>query len=214
MSDDLPTADGERQPAFKAPWPALVLAASILGGYALQTLFPPDLVIGAWGFSPMMLESRPATVITAVALHGSWAHALMNAVFALTFGAPVARFLGLGARGVAALVLFYVVCGALGNLAFAAIHPHEPAMVVGASGAISGLMGAAARLIAGRGWPGPILSAPVLGFGGAVVIINLLVALTGMAPGLGDATIAWEAHIGGFAAGVLLFGPAARLARG
>jgi membrane associated rhomboid family serine protease len=138
----------------------------------------------------------------------------MNAAFAVAFGSPVARFFGLGGRGVGVLALFYVVCGVLANLAFAGVHPHEATPLVGASGAISGLMGAAARLIGGRGEVGPMLSPPVLAIGAATIVANLLVAGTGLAPGLGGSTIAWEAHLGGFLAGVLLIGPTARLARG
>ena len=126
---------------------------------------------------------------------------------------PVARFLGTGARGVSAFLVFYLACGALANLAYAAVHPGEEALLVGASGAVSGLMGAASRLIAGRGRVGPILSRPVLGMGGAWLAINLLIALVGFAPGAGDAAIAWEAHVAGFVVGVLLFGPLVRVLR-
>lgn len=214
MSDDLPSARGAREPVFNAPWPVTALAAAIVGGYALQSLFPLEAVVMAWGFTPVLLAERPETLLTAVFLHGSWPHALMNAAFAVAFGAPAARFLGAGPRGVATFALFYAVCGVLANLVFAAVHPHEAIPLVGASGAVSALMGATARLIAGRGWIGPILSPPVLALGAATIVINLLVVVTGLAPGLGDASIAWEAHLGGYVAGVLLFGAAARLARG
>jgi membrane associated rhomboid family serine protease len=214
MADDPSAAPKAREPIFNIPWPIAVLGISIVGGYAIQSLLPIEAVVAAWGFSAAQLRERPETLVTAILLHGSWPHALMNAVFGIAFGAPVARFFGLGGRGVSALLFFYVVCGVLANLAFAAIHPREAIPLVGASGAISGLMGAAARLIGGGGWPGPIFSAPVLALGAATIIANLLVASTGLAPGLGDSTIAWEAHLAGYLAGVLLIGPAARHARG
>jgi membrane associated rhomboid family serine protease len=44
-------------------------------------------------------------------------------------------------------------------------------------------------------------------------VVNLLVAVLGFAPGMGDAPVAWEAHLFGFAAGALLAGPFAWLAR-
>lgn len=202
-----------REPIFNAPWPALLITAVIVLGYAVQSRFPDELVFGTLAFSPAGLaEGRWGTLVSAMFLHGGWPHALMNAAFAFAFGAPAARFLGLSGRGVTAFVLFYLVCGVLANLAFAAVHPNEAVALVGASGAVSGLMGGTARLIAGRGTLGPILSSPVLALGAATIIINLLVVTTGMAPGLGDATIAWEAHLGGYLAGVLLFGVAARLA--
>jgi membrane associated rhomboid family serine protease len=209
-----PAAPPDRQPIFNAPWPATALAGLIVAGFAVQSLFPPDPVIAGYAFRATDLGAgRWITLATALFLHGSWPHALMNAAFALAFGAPVARFLGLRARGVAVFVAFYVGCGVLANLAFAALHRGDPTPLVGASGAVSGLMGAAARLIAGRGRPGPILSPPVIGMGAAWVVVNLLVAVTGLAPGTNGATVAWEAHLGGFAAGVLLFGAAAWAAR-
>jgi membrane associated rhomboid family serine protease len=156
-------------------------------------------------------------LVTSLFLHGGWAHVLMNAAFCLAFGAPVARLLGTGARGALVLALFYMVCGVLAGLAYVAIHPGSDGPVVGASGAVSGLMGAAARLIDGRRrWGvevlGPIRSRTVGSLAAAWVVVNLLVAVFGF-PGSGGAGIAWEAHLAGFAIGLVLIGPAARLAR-
>ena len=212
MSEDPSVMRAPREPIFNAPWTVAALGLSIVGGYALQSQFPLEGVVASWGFTPALMQTRPETLLTAIVLHGSWPHALMNAAFGVAFGTPAARFLGVGARGVMAFVLFYVVCGVLANLAFAAVHPNEAVALVGASGAVSGLMGGTARLIAGRGLLGPILSPPVIALGAATIIINLLVVVTGLAPGLGDATIAWEAHLGGYVAGVLLIGVAGRLA--
>lgn len=210
-----PPAPPARQPILNAPWPAVLLAGVIVAGYAVQSLMPPEAVIAPYAFRASDLDAgRWITLVTALFLHGSWPHALMNAAFALAFGTPVARFLGLRARGVAVFVVFYLVSGVLANLAFAAVHRGDPTPLVGASGAVSGLMGAAARLIAGRGRPGPIISPPVIGMGAAWVVVNLLVAVTGIAPGANGAAVAWEAHLGGFAAGVLLFGAAAWAVRG
>jgi membrane associated rhomboid family serine protease len=198
----------EREPIFNAPWPSLVLVAVIVGGYAVQSRFPPELVIPALGFSPQGLaEGRWWTLVSALFLHGGWAHALTNAAFALAFGAPTARFFGLSAVGATGFFLFYLACGALSSLGYAGLHPGQAVPLVGASGAVSGLMGAAARLIAGRGRLGPIWSPTVLGMGAAWIVVNLLVAVLGFAPGLGDATVAWEAHLAGFAAGILLVAP-------
>ena len=87
--------------------------------------------------------------------------------------------------------------------------------MVGASGAASGLMGAAARLIGGHGRPGPMFSQAVTGMGMAWIIVNVIMAFSGglLIPGAGDAAVAWEAHLAGFAAGVLLIRPFGWLAR-
>jgi membrane associated rhomboid family serine protease len=97
--------------------------------------------------------------------------------------------------------------------------------MIGASAAVSGLMGAAARFVFGSGagpvgrgdWPGqhtrhPRLSLPEVVknsraalFLGTWFVTNLLFGLLATPLGVTDASIAWEAHIGGFLAGLLLF---------
>ena len=204
-----------REPAFNAPWPAAALAAAIVGGYAIQEFLPPDAVLNAFAFSPRGLAGGQwPTLITALFLHGNWAHALMNAGLALAFGAPVARFFGLRLQGVLAFFGFYLLTGVLGNLAYAGFHWGGPGVLVGASGAVSGLMGGAARLIAGRGRVGPIFSRAVFGIGGMWAAINVAIAIFGssLLPGTNGAGVAWEAHIGGLLAGLLLITPFAWLA--
>lgn len=208
-----------REPVFtNGVWYVLALVAGVLGGYALQGLAPPEAVY-AWAFAPADLtQGRWATAATAVFLHGSWTHALMNAGFLLAFGTPVARFLGLGARGALVFLAFYLVSGVLANLAFAGVHWGAQAQVVGASGAVSALMGAAARIIGGSGRLGPVFSRFVLTLGATWLAVNVLIAVLmaffggGILPGAGGAGVAWEAHIAGFLFGVLLIGPFARLA--
>lgn len=204
------------EPMFNAPWTVLALTAVIVGGYAIQSRFPLEAVALSYAFAPSMLqEGEWPRLITSLFLHGSWAHALMNAAFGLAFGTPVARYFGERLGGAALFFLFFLTCGVLSSLGFAALHLGEQSALVGASGAVSGLMGGAARLIAGRGQVGPILSRPVLGMGLAWLLVNLLVALigSGMIPGAGGVAIAWEAHVAGFVAGVLVFDPFAWLAR-
>ncbi|HEY3949122.1 rhomboid family intramembrane serine protease [Phenylobacterium sp.] len=210
-----PPSAPQREPVFNAPWQAVAVVTLIIGGYAIQTLFPIDAVLGAWAFAPANLTpGRWETVVTSIFLHGSWAHAMMNGAFALAFSAPLARLFGPKMEGALLFFSFYVICGVLANLGYAAVHPGGQGLVVGASGAVSGLMGAAARLIAGQGRPGRIFSPTVLGMGGGWIVINLLIAVFGggFLPGAGNAGVAWEAHIAGFIVGVLLIGPFARLA--
>ena len=206
--------DAQREPIFNAPWPAVAVVLVIVGGYALQTFAPAEPTILRWGFSPFgsFATGHWETLVTAIFLHGGWPHALMNAAFGLAFATPVARLYGLTARGLLAFVLFYLITGAIGNLGFGLIHPHEIGPVIGASGAISGLAAGAARIAAGRGRVGPITHPLVVGMGAGWVITNLLIAILGFAPGAGNATVAWEVHLIGFAAGLFLVKPLARLA--
>ncbi|ACG77527.1 rhomboid family protein [Phenylobacterium zucineum HLK1] len=201
---------------FNAPWTVLLLTAVIVGGYAVQSRFPLSSVAMSFAFSPALLvEGQWERLFTSLFLHGNWAHALMNAGFGLAFGTPVARWFGERLGGAALFFAFYLVCGALSGLGYAALHPGEQSALVGASGAVSGLMGGAARLMAGHGRPGPILSRTVLGMGAIWAAINLAIGLVGagLLPGTEGAAVAWEAHIAGFVAGVLLFGPFARMGR-
>jgi membrane associated rhomboid family serine protease len=204
---------GAPEPLVNAPWPVVALTLSIIGLYLVQTEFPQ--AIPLFAFSPAALASGElGGLLTSQFLHGGWAHALMNAAFVLAFGAPVARYLGQAARGVAAFFGFYLLCGVFAALGFAALNWGLDAAMVGASGAASGLMGAAARLIGGGGRPGPITSRAVTGMAGAWVVVNVIMAFTGGAlmPGAGDAAVAWEAHLAGFAAGVVLLPLAGRIA--
>jgi membrane associated rhomboid family serine protease len=75
-------------------------------------------------------------------------------------------------------------------------------------------MGAVARLIGGHGRLGALTSPPVLAMGGALLVVNLLIAVLGggWVPGSGGAGVAWEAHLAGFLAGLLLVTPFSLLA--
>jgi membrane associated rhomboid family serine protease len=211
-----PAPDPVREPVFSAPWQAVAVTVLIVGGYAVQLLFPSDALVAAYAFAPanLLIPGRWETVITANFLHGGWAHAMMNGAFALAFSTPLARLFGPKLEGALLFFGFYVLSGVLGYLIYAGVHWGSPMPVVGASVAVSGLMGASARLIGGHGRVGPIFSAPVLGMGGGWIVINLLIAVFGgsFMPGSGGAGVAWEAHIAGFLVGVLLIGLFGRLA--
>ena len=205
-------SDDERQPIFNAPWPAVAAALVIVLGYLLQTLLPENWLLQNFAFSAAAFEQgRWPLLFTAIFLHGSWAHALMNGGAALAFGAPVARYLGAGPRGALIFLVFYLLCGGLASLGYGLANPGSTTLMIGASGAVAGLVGAAARLI-GRPTPGPFLSTPVIGMTLGWIAVNLMLALFGFAPGLGDAGVAWEAHIFGYIAGLLLIGAFGRVA--
>lgn len=201
-----------REPVFNAPWPAAALALVMVGCFLLQEAVGPEAWVG-YAFAPALLGTDGSwTMLTTQFLHGGWPHLLMNAVGALAFGAPVARLFGLTARGVAAFFIFYLLCGCLSIWGHGLLHAGSLEAVIGASGAVSGLMGAAGRLIDRRGRLGPIWSRTAIGFSVAWVAVNLIIAFVGFAPGLGEGRVAWEAHLIGFFAGLLLVGPFARLA--
>jgi membrane associated rhomboid family serine protease len=110
-------------------------------------------------------------------------------------------------------LLFFLLCGVLGSLGYGLLHSDGQAILIGASGGVAGLMGAASRMIDRPMGLSPYRSPTVMGMAAAWIIVNLLMALTGLAPGTGGIAIAWEAHLFGYAAGLLLIGPAARVMR-
>jgi membrane associated rhomboid family serine protease len=198
---------------FIAPWTIVVLCVGLIALYAAQVFALSDSEFGALALTPAALAAGHwQTLITSLFMHGSWPHVLMNAVAALAFGPPVARLFGLGPRGAGALLLFYLACGVVGGLGFVLADPRDTSAVVGASGAISGLLGAASRIIQGHGRIGPIVGQTVIGMGVAWAVVNVVLGVSGLTPGAMGMPVAWQAHLAGYAAGVLLVGPFARLA--
>jgi membrane associated rhomboid family serine protease len=159
------------------------------------------------------------TFVTYALIHGDFSHLALNGIWLLAFGSPVARRFG-----PLRFLAFMVVTAIAGAAAHLANHFGELLPMVGASASISGAMAAAIRFAFQRGGPlglwrdedeayrvpaVPLLTglrdARVLAFLIAWFGINLLfgVGLFGM-PGV-DQPIAWEAHIGGFLAGLFGF---------
>ncbi|MGZ8363264.1 MAG: rhomboid family intramembrane serine protease [Caulobacteraceae bacterium] len=214
---DPPTGqDPPHEPAFNAPAAAVALVVLILASYALQIVRLQGEAAGLWGgFSlPALEEGRWWTLFTHMFIHGGWVHAGMNALGALAFGPPVARLLGSGPRGWLLFAAFFLATGVIAALGFGLIHWSSPAVMIGASGATSGLMGAASRLYAQEeGAMAPLLGRQPLGMLAGWTAANVLIGLTRLSPGMEGAVIAWDAHIIGFVAGMVLISPFARLAR-
>jgi membrane associated rhomboid family serine protease len=204
---------GEREPLLHAPWTIMTLCLGLVALYLVQTLALSDAQQRALALSADALErGRWWTLLTSLFLHGSWPHVLINSVAALAYGPPVARLFGAQARGAVVFAAFYLVCGVVGGLGFVALNLHDAEGAVGASGAISGLLGAASRIIQGRGRIGRMLGSTVIWMAVVWTGANWFLAKFGLTPGAGGMQVAWQAHVVGYAAGVLLIGPFARLA--
>jgi membrane associated rhomboid family serine protease len=203
-----------KEPALKGPWPAWVLALTVLASYPVQSFWLGGVDAAAERFGLVAADFGPArgyTLVSSLFIHGGWAHVGMNAAGALAFGAPVARLLGVRGLGPVSFVLFYLTCGVLAGMGYVALNPHGMAAVIGASGAVSGLFGAASRLIEHKPDLAPFNSRVVVGSAFAWLVVNLVLGLTGITPGLGAVQMAWQAHIAGYGAGLLLIGPWSRL---
>jgi membrane associated rhomboid family serine protease len=173
---------------------------------AFTTVFPGGEGARVWSF------------LTYALLHATWGHVLINGLWLAAFGSPLAwRF------GTVRFLLFSAV-GAIAGAAFhLAFYPQSTAPMVGASAAISAHMAGASRFVFAHGgplWRGHDTSvyrhpAPplrtvltdgrVLSFLGVWFAVNLVFGLSGAGSGLASGAIAWDAHIGGFVVGLLVF---------
>jgi membrane associated rhomboid family serine protease len=165
--------------------------------------------------------AKPWTVLTYAFLHGSWTHVLLNSVWLVAFGPPIARRFG-SAR----FLLFMALTAIASALAHWALSPMDFSPLIGASGADSGLMGAATRFMFQPGAPlgafgstsrPQIETVPAASLSGvfmerrSLIFIliwfgtNLIFGAGAQTLGFSDMPVAWIAHLGGFIAGLVLF---------
>lgn len=169
---------------------------------------------------PGGLGAQIWTFVTYALIHGDFVHLGVNAVWLLAFGSAVARRFG-----PARFALFFAVTAAAGAAMHLATHLGEPVPMVGASAAISGFMAAAIRFVFQGGgplglWPRPdahayhVPAAPLrVAFADARIVaflavwfgLNILLGLGSLSLTGEDQAVAWEAHIGGFLAGLFAF---------
>lgn len=201
-----------RERAFNAPWPLLIVVGAILALYLLQGRIGADWP-DQFGLRPTELwAGRPTGLLTYIGVHDGWLHAGSNALGVLAFGAPLSRRLGESVRGAAWLIVFFLICGVFSGAAYAAVHRDSSVILIGASGAVFGLIGAAARLMNPWARLDPIRSPRVLGMTAALVGANLIIGALGFDPATGVRGIAWEGHIFGLICGLVLIGPLLRIA--
>lgn len=202
-------AGPQRERIFNAPFLPVLIAASMPVLFWFQERLPDQGMSMAFRAVDLW-QGRWMGLFTSMLLHGGWAHVAMNAVGALAFGTPVARLLSRG-FGPLAFVALYIVSGVVAAFGYGLCHPGSESNLVGASGAVFGLIGAATRLMGGHGRVLPLLHPAVMKASAVWMLANLVVGLIGLAPGAGGASIAWEAHAFGFLCGILAIGPLGRL---
>ena len=180
--------------------------------------YDASLVLG--GALPGGFGAEIWTFVTYALIHADWTHFGVNAVWLLPFGSAVARRFG-----TERFLAFFAVTAAAGAGLHLATHAGEQAPVIGASAAISGTMAAAMRFAFQRGGPlsfwregehaayrvpaiplsGVLRDPRVLAFLAVWFGINLLFGLGSLPLTGSDQVVAWQAHIGGFLAGLILF---------
>ncbi len=192
----------------------LTVATLVTSGLILLTGSLPWWAVNA-GFIPLRVDTAviatahhfavPAwvTPLTATLVHGGLAHVALNMVMLVFCGQAVER--AIGPVGVVVLYLIGAYAAALGHWAFG---PQSVAPMIGASGAISAIVGAYALLYGERQaraiGPVPAGVVHVAWLAAAWIGIQLLTGLAGFGSG---APIAIGAHIGGFVAGLILARP-------
>ncbi len=209
----IPLRDDRKGGRFPAA--TVLLIAANLAVFVYQLFFgkiPFDAYIERFGLVPVRVTAlwrgtvlhggTPPflTVISAMFMHGGILHILGNMWFLWVFGDNVEGALGRGR-----FLLFYLVTGTLSFLVHVAVNPLSQVPLVGASGAIAGVLGAYFVLFPGN----RILTlVPIFFFVTTVHIPAafylglwfLMQFLYSMAGG----SVAWWAHIGGFASGMIL----------
>ena len=159
---------------------------------------PSDITLGV----PQSPVPEPLTFVTYMFLHAGWIHLISNMLFLWVFADNVED-----AFGYFAFTLFYLLCGIAGALAHVMMTPDSPAPLIGASGAVSGIIGAYVLLYPrARIWillfyriPLRISAIWVLGGWFLLQVFSVLTAGTDS-----DVQVAWWAHIGGFFAGLVI----------
>jgi membrane associated rhomboid family serine protease len=221
-----------REPIFNVPGVVLWLLAIFFAVHLLRWALPVEQ--NAWltavlAFIPARVSGLAADLpggriaavtsfITHQFVHGDLAHLLINSAWLLAFGTPVAR-----RTDPVRFLAFFLLAGVAGALLYLAVNGNIPILVVGASGAISGLMGAAFRFLFRSMVDGGALglagarTTPLMPLAETLSDRRILMAVGGWtllnvllawgAAGLTEAAgIAWEAHLGGFYTGLLLYG--------
>lgn len=222
-----------REPIFNVPGVVVGLLAAFLAVHIVRSVLPEEQT--AWltallAFIPARLAGMAAQLpggdaaaatqfVTHVFVHGDLTHLAVNSAWLLAFGSSVARRVG-----ASRFLAFFFLCGIAGALTYVAFDRGSLNLMVGASGAISGLMGAAFRFLFQAltdgdvdGLAGKLRQPPLQSLGETLRDRRILLAIAGWtvlnvmlawgAAGLMDgANIAWEAHLGGFYAGLLTFG--------
>lgn len=190
----------------------LLQFAFIPARYAIDSLLYPTL--------PGGVGAEIWTFVTYAFIHGDMTHLVINIIWLLPFGTAVARRFGTGR-----FLAFFAATAAGGALVHLISHQGELLPMIGSSAAISGFMAAAMRFVFQAGGPLGVLRSTephsylvpavplrdamqdprILAFLGVWFGLNILFGL-GSVSLLGvTQPVAWQAHIGGFLAGLLLF---------
>jgi membrane associated rhomboid family serine protease len=229
----IPTLPPSDEPIFNVPRSVTAVLAVLVAVHVLRGLLPAEddlwlvlagaFIPGRYGPAAGELPGGEIALFTSpvthMLLHGDWLHLAFNSAWLLVFGGAIAeragalRFLG-----------FFLICGLGGAAAFYLANAGLMQPMVGASGAISGLMGATLRFLfpaLDSGGFRQVREAPrsvrlmslrealtdrrVLVASAILVVLNVL-TIVGFGTAQNSGGIAWEAHLGGYLVGIFTYG--------
>lgn len=223
-----------REPVFLLPGAVTAMIGVLVAIHAASTLVLNQdgyLQLVFWfAFQPLRIVAAPSdpslaipllwTPFSHALLHGGWEHLLVNSAWFAIFATPVARRYGAGPM----LAIFFVSAAA-GAALFAATTLLSGSYLIGASGGVAGLTGAACRfifqpvIVAQHPETGErvVVGRRLASFGELWrdnrarffiliwVVLNAAVPLLPLVTGM-QMSVAWQAHLGGFFAGIVMVG--------
>lgn len=210
----LPLYDSTR--SHSRPWVNYMLILACVGLFLLEIMLPERgllAIVETFGIVPLRVRQDLAAgdaaaagwpFVTSMFLHGGWLHLVGNMLFLHIFGDNVEDRMGH-----LRYLLFYLVCGVGAGLGHVLSAPESTVPTIGASGAIAGVLGAYLVLfphakvttLATLGFFWTTLQIPALFFLGAWFVFQFLEGMHESTMGGG---VAYWAHVGGFALGLLL----------
>jgi membrane associated rhomboid family serine protease len=182
----------------------------IVGRTPITVYEPVDELSGHTSYTKhvIIIEQQPGptpiylTLVTSIFLHGNGFHLIGNMLYLLVFGRNVERAMGSGL-----FLVFYLVVGVAAGMTHVFVNPDGLAPYLGASGAISGIMGAYFFLFPFN-WVKvwlifAVVQVPTIFVLGGWVLLQFLDSMDAVQSGQVQVGIAYWAHVGGFAAGFL-----------
>ncbi len=194
-------------------YPIFSYSLLVLNGFVFiyQMLLPPDqLEIFLYTYSAIPVEILRGqdlfTLLTSMFLHGGWMHLIGNVLFLWVFGDNIEA-----AVGNARFIFFYLLGGVVASLAHVYFNPLSEIPSLGASGAISAVMGAYLVMFPKSKVKVFVflfvilrkVTMPAVAFLGIWIGFQIISGMQNVGIGANDGGTAWWAHIGGFAVGVL-----------
>ena len=205
QTDPAPTADEAATPTrrpFNVQLPGFILLGAIWAAFLLK--FNTGMI--DWAISmPILSAGRYETLVLHMFAHAGLLHIAFNSYVLFILAGPIASRMGHPPLAWLRFFGFYALAGLAGAAVYLVLNQNSDVPMLGASGAISGLIGIASRLSDRQSQLIPIFSREmaqrIWSFAKANVLLILLITVPIMLAG-GSGGIAWEAHLGGFAAGI------------